>query len=85
MVDTQKERRNFEGYRREQYYSMSDIVCGDCAGTTETDSQTDSPSGGYTGINKTSGKVKDWGGKKLSADTAILGPDVRLQYGKESG
>lgn len=51
--------RNFPGVSMDQYYSLQDLVNGDCGGSTETDSETD-PSGSdnYSTINKKSGKVR---------------------------
>ena len=56
VCDVQKERRNFPGYSEETYFSLQDIVSGDTAGSTETDSKTDPKIGNYTKINQTSGK-----------------------------
>jgi hypothetical protein len=52
ICDTDKQRRNFPGYKESQPYSLVDIQQGDTSGTTESDSKTDSKgSGGYTRIN----------------------------------
>lgn len=57
ITDAQESRRNFDGYQVEQYFTLDEIRQGDSAGTTETDSKTDSSgSGGYTTINKKSGR-----------------------------
>lgn len=57
--DTQKERRNFPGYEKKQYYTMEQLVEGDTDGMTETDSKTSGKDDGkYTKINQTSGKVR---------------------------
>ena len=61
VCDTQKERRNFEGYEKKQWYSLDEIRQGDFFGTTDTDSDTDvkekntgpySGKGGYSKINR---------------------------------
>lgn len=56
VTDTQRSRRNFEGYEKNQWYNLGELQSGDYAGTTETDSQTAEKSGGYTPINQKSGK-----------------------------
>lgn len=41
--------------KAEQYYTLDELMYGDCSGTTETDSKTDSgrsDRAGYTEINK---------------------------------
>ena len=60
ICDTQKERRNFAGYEENQVYTLEDLRQGDTEGTTETDSKTDPPSGGYTKINQKKGNIKKW-------------------------
>lgn len=65
-TDTQRSRRNFEGYEKNQWYSLGELQSGDYAGNTETDSKTETSqdhSGkgegggkGYTKINQKSGK-----------------------------
>lgn len=58
MTDVSKEKRNFPGWEKHQYYTMEDIVSGDTSGTTDTDYETDTGSGhkGYTKINMKHGK-----------------------------
>lgn len=63
VCDTQKERRNFEGLNKNQWYNLAELRGGDYAGNTETDSQTETSEdhagkggGGYTKINQKSGK-----------------------------
>jgi len=64
VTDTQEARRNFDGYQVEQYFNLADIQAGDTSGTTETDSKTDPKgSGGYTTINKKSGRSQTTAGK----------------------
>lgn len=60
VCDVQSERRNFPGTTEAQYFTLVDIVEGDTAGTTETDSKTAPSSPGYTRINKTSGPGSKW-------------------------
>jgi hypothetical protein len=52
--DVDMVRRNFDGYTKEFEYSMEDLVPQDTAGTTETDSKTETGYGssGYSKINK---------------------------------
>jgi hypothetical protein len=38
------------------YFSLADMQKGDNSGSTDTDSRTDTPDGGYTDIYKRSGK-----------------------------
>lgn len=61
VCDTNRERRNFEGYEKKQWYSLDEIRQGDFFGTTDTDSNTDvkekatgpySGKGGYSKINR---------------------------------
>lgn len=49
--------RNFPGVAADQYYSIEDIVAGDCGGSTETDSVTGAEDTNYSTINKKSGKA----------------------------
>jgi len=57
ICDTQEERRNFEGYEKNQWYSLAELQSGDYAGTTDTDSKTESYNdAGSTSIYKKSGK-----------------------------
>lgn len=61
ITDVQEKRRNFSGYQVEQYFSLEDILNGDTAGTTDTDSRTDPETkdrggDGYTDINRKQGK-----------------------------
>jgi hypothetical protein len=60
-IDTQKEKRNFPGFKKEVYYSLADIQTGDgfgmSGGTTDTDSKTSSKNDqSATRINKKQGK-----------------------------
>lgn len=52
--------RNFPGVDETMYYSLAEIVQGDCSGSTDTDSKTDDSyeKNSYTSINKKSGKVR---------------------------
>lgn len=60
ITDVQEKKRNFSGYQVEQYYTLADMQDGDYAGTTDTDSKTDTKgSGGYSKINKKQGKVRN--------------------------
>ena len=56
ITDVDRARRNFEGYEKNQWYSLGEIQEGDFGGTTETDSKTAPESGGYSTINQKSGK-----------------------------
>ena len=63
VTDTDKEKRNFPGYSKNKYYSLGDMQEQsryEQAGTTDTDSKTDSSSNakGYAKIYKKSGKVR---------------------------
>lgn len=49
-IDVDTARRNFPGYTESQCYTLDDMRMGDISGTTETDSDTDKGSGGYTKI-----------------------------------
>jgi hypothetical protein len=79
MIDTQKQRRNFPGYEKEQWYSLAELQSGDLGGNTETDGRTEKPSdhagkgerggGGYTTINKKLGK----GGRSWKSSSARTG------------
>jgi hypothetical protein len=55
-TDVQEARRNFSGYQVNQYYNLADMQDGDYAGTTDTDTATDTPAGGYSKINTKKGK-----------------------------
>ena len=54
--------RNFPGWEKKQYYTMDEMVKGDTAGTTDTDSVTAGPEEkeGYTSINKKKGPTSKW-------------------------
>jgi len=68
VIDVQTQRRNFPGYTESQVYSLADLQMGDTAGTTETDSFTEPKgSGGYTRINKKSGRSQHVPIKSTSA------------------
>lgn len=64
-MDVQEVRRNFDGYQVQQFFSIEEIQGGDQAGTTDTDSKTETKKmsysgyngdrGGYTNINRKSG------------------------------
>lgn len=66
VTDIQRARRNFEGYEKNQWYSLAEIQAGDLGGNTETDSKTETSQdhkgkgerggGGYSTINQKSGK-----------------------------
>lgn len=61
VVDVCNARRNFPGYSEDTYYTYAELIQGDTAGTTETDSKTDTKgSGGYTKINSKSTKVRNY-------------------------
>ena len=55
-LPVQNKLRNFPNVEKKQWYSLAELQEGDLAGTTETDSKTAPESGGYTYINKKSGK-----------------------------
>ena len=58
VTNVNRERRNFEGFEKNQWYTLAELQEAEYAGTTDTDSQTD-PQGeerGYTPINKKHGK-----------------------------
>lgn len=56
VCNINRERRNFEGFEKNQWYSLAELQSGDFGGTTETDSKTAPEEGGYSTINKKSGK-----------------------------
>src|SRR5216683_2513492 len=73
VTDTQKARRNFEGFEKNQYYSLADMQqennkFKEQSGHTETDSKT-YPSDNeksVAAIYKRQGKGKSHGGQKLN-------------------
>ena len=51
--------RNFPGVDENVYYSLAEIVAGDCGGSTDTDSATDpNYNDNYSTVNKKKGKVR---------------------------
>lgn len=50
--------RNFPGVDETQYYSLDEIIAGDCGGSTDSDSETDDYKNSYSTVNKKSGKVR---------------------------
>ena len=61
VIDTQKQKRNFPGYKEEQWVTLDEWRQGDWAGSTDTDSQTDDRQDNprykikYTKLNKKAG------------------------------
>lgn len=64
ICNVETQRRNFEGVGEAQYFTLVDIVNGDTAGTTETDSRTAPPVPGYTAINMKGGQRDRWPTKR---------------------
>ena len=57
ICDVSKERRNFPGYEKGSWYSLSELQAGEVGGVTDTDSQTESTNdAGASTINKKHGK-----------------------------
>ena len=79
VCDVQTERRNFDGLKKEQWYSLGELQSGDLGGNTETDSKTEKSEdhagkgqrggGGYTTINNKSGK----GGRSWKSSSKTKG------------
>lgn len=69
VCDTDKERRNFPGPEKKQWYTLEEIRQGDFFGTTDTDSETDvkePPTGPYAGKGGYSKIYRDAkGGSKM--------------------
>lgn len=76
IIDVDKERRNFPGFEKNQYYSLADMqekFRYEQAGTTDTDSATDSAdnSQGYAKIYRKHGKGKSKGGQDLGTKVKL--------------
>lgn len=62
ITDTESDRRNFPGFEKGTWYSLSELQNGDLGGVTDTDSQTeDTNDAGASTIYKKRGKPgKSW-------------------------
>lgn len=83
VLDVDRQRRNFEGYEKNQWYNLAELKEGLRAGTTETDSKTETdedheykgsyykdPNYGYAGMQKSGKGGRPW---KASAYRAKKG------------
>lgn len=68
VCDVDTEKRNFEGFKKDTYFSLDDMRAGYFGGTTDTDSETDVKAPGVGPYNNRSGYAKgqDKGAKMRS-------------------
>jgi hypothetical protein len=86
VIDVQKARRNFEGYREKKYYSLADLKNNEWkfhTGTTDTDEATDPNDNekGYAGIYQKKGLPKP---RPSKMDSPLEKADLKAKTMKEN-